>query len=393
MEYDFSTKINRKNCGSNKWNAMYTIKPDVAPDVVPMTVADMEFMTAPEIRKGLQNYIDSTILGYTSPTDSYYDAVISWEKRHFDYEIKREWIMESSGVVPALFALVEGFTKPSDGVLVMTPVYYPFYLAVERSGRKLIESPLVHENNYYTIDFEDLEKKAQDPQTTMLIFCSPHNPVGRVWKEEELQKVAEICARNHVLIISDEIHQDIIMPGHKQITMGNIARSVGADCIICIAPSKTFNLAGMQISNIILPNKKHHDQFFKVMGKRATVTCNVLGYIACEIAYTQCDEWHHQLIQKIDENRKVLKTFFENNLPTIPVTPLEGTYLMWADFRTLGYDYKKLEEKMQQEAEVFLDEGYMFGKYGEGFERFNIACPTDVLTGALNRIKQTFKIQ
>jgi len=354
-------------------------------------MADMEFANPPEIRNGLKEYIDKAVLGYSRPTDAFFQAVMGWQQRKFGYEVEKEWIKTSAGVVPALFALVEGMTNKEDGIILMTPVYYPFFYAVNWTGRNLATNSLINNGGIYSIDFDDLEQKASRPENTMLMFCSPHNPSGRVWTEDELVRVAEICARHDVLLVSDEIHQDLIMPGYKHITMGNIAPKVGAEYVVCTGPSKTFNLAGMEASTIFIPNKEHRDTYWNLMMNRATFTCNILGYKACEIAYTQCDEWLAQLIVQVDKNHKLLCDFFAKHFPNFIVSPLEATYLSWVDFRSLGIEHTELERLMQQEAEVFLNEGYVFGEEGIGFERFNIACPAEVLNEALERIKTVFK--
>ena len=391
MVYDFTTRINRRGLGSTKWNQMLDAKPNVSPNVVPLSMADMEYANPPEIRNGLKVYIDQTVLGYTRPTDAFYEAVIGWQQRKFGYDVEQEWIKTSAGVVPALFALVEGMTKKDDGIILTTPVYYPFFYAVHWTGRNLVTSSLHNDKGYYSIDFDDLEEKASRPENTLLLFCNPHNPSGRVWTEAELIRVAEICAKHKVLLVSDEIHQDLIMPGYKQITMGNIAPKIGAEYVVCTGPSKTFNLAGMETSTIFIPNKEIRDTYWNLMMNRATFTCNILGYKAVEIAYTECDEWLAQLIAQINKNQKLLCDFFAEHFPDFVVSPLESTYLSWVDFRSLGIEHKEMERMMRQEAEVFLNEGYVFGDEGIGFERFNIACPSVVLSEALERIKTVFK--
>ena len=389
MRYDFTTRLNRRDCGSTKWNMMLAAKPDVSDNVVPLSMADMEFVNPPEIRDGLREYIDKTVLGYSRPTESFFQAVMNWQRRKFGYEVQREWIKISSGVVPVLFALVEGLTNKDNGIILMTPAYYPFFYAVQWSGRNLVTSSLINTKGAYTIDFDDLEHKASRPENTMLLFCSPHNPSGRAWTESELTRVAEICARHRVIIVSDEVHQDLVMPGHRHITIGNVAPKVGAEYIICTGPSKTFNLAGMETSTIFIPNKKHRDIYWKVAMNRGAFTCNILGLKACEIAYTSCDEWLEQMLVQVDKNQRLLLEFFSKHFPDLIVSPLEATYLSWVDFRSLGIEPMELERLLQQEAEVFLSQGYIFGDEGIGFARFNIACPSDVLAEALERVRMT----
>lgn len=392
MKYDFETLISRKNAGASKWISMEKINSNVGEDIVPFSVADMEFKNPPEIIEGLKKYMDSSILGYTEATEEYYKAVCSWMERRHDWKIEKEWITEFSGVVPALYTIVRALTKEDDGVLVMTPVYYPFYKAITVNNRKVVRSELTFCKNHYEIDFKDFEEKAKMESTKLLILCNPHNPVGRVWSEEELKKIGRICIDNNVLIISDEIHFDLIMPQYKHTVFANISEEFAQNSVICTAPSKTFNLAGLQASNIIIPNKKIRD---KVVSQRRIATgnsgLNIFGYKACEIAYNECEEWLNELIQVLNENKKLVENFMKDNLPQVKVINLEGTYLQWMDFRALENDHKELEKFMTTEAMLFLDEGYVFGDEGRGFERINLACPTKILQAALNRLLEAVK--
>lgn len=386
MKYDFSTRMNRKNCGAIKWNIMYKSSPNLPDGIVPLSIADMEFKSPPEITNGLKEYLDQMILGYTSPTDAYYDAIISWMERRHHYTIQKEWIVQSMGIVPALFNFVQSLTAPSDGVIIMPPVYYPFYMAIKKNGRTVVENKLINEGGIYRIDFDDLEEKAARPENKMLLFCSPHNPVGRVWSKEELLKVADICLRHHVFLVSDEIHADLILPKRTHIPLGSLSPEIAAQSAICTAPSKTFNIAGLQVSNIIIPNNEIREKFIQTFQKLSIKNCNMLANKACELAYNQCEEWLDQLIIQIDKNRQLFTDFFREKLPELTVSPLEGTYLMWVDFRPLGLDSSALEKWLHMEANAFLDEGTHFGEGGDGFERFNIACPQTVLLETLNRI-------
>lgn len=384
MKYDFETLVKRFGVGSGKWDSMYEAVPDLPDGIVPFSVADMELKNAPEIIDGLKEYLDQTILGYTGATDSYYEAVMSWMERRHGFRPQKEWFVETAGVVPAIRQMVAAFTEPEDAVLITPPVYYPFKMSVEENNRKLVESELVIRNGRYEIDFEDFEKKASQPEVTLFILCSPHNPVGRIWTREELLRISEICLRNNVFIIADEIHFDLIMPGNEHVSMGTFEQKYLDNCAICTAPSKTFNLAGFQTSNIFIPNKVYRD---KIEGARGYFSLNILGYKACELAYGNCEEWLAQLLVHLDGNRKLVEDFMAENLPQIKVYPLQGTYLQWWDCRALGMDKEALEEFMQKKANLFLDEGYLFGEAGEGFERINLACPRKVLEKALLRLK------
>lgn len=389
MKYDFETVVDRSNAGSSKWNQMRRWNPGVSEGVVPFSVADMELKNPPEIVEGLKNYIDSAVLGYTQPTYSYLNAVCGWMKRRHDWVVQRDWIVGSPGVVSAFFLAVKALTDPRDGIIIQTPVYYPFYAAVERNQRTLVKNPLIFTGSTYIINYDDLERKARDPRNKMLLFCSPHNPVGRVWTREELAEVGEICLRNNVLIVSDEIHFDLIMPGHKHTVFANISDELSNNTIVCTAPSKTFNLAGMQTSNIIIPNDKIRKAYLEVMASNGLYTLNILGYKACEIAYTECEAWLEQLLKLIYHNHLELKKFIEQEVPVIKVIEFQGTYLQWMDFRGIGLNEHELEKTMHFEAEVFFDEGYLFGEEGAGFERMNLACPTRVIMDGLKRLAVT----
>lgn len=387
MKYDFETLVDRTGTGSGKWDEMKKKKPDLSPGVVPFSVADMEFKNAPEIGEGLKKYMDTHILGYTGPTDAYYDAVCGWMKQEHGWEVKPESIVCTLGVVPALFTLVKTFCQPGDGVIVMPPVYYPFYMAAENSNCEVRRCPLIYRDNNYTIDFDLLDKIAAEKDTKMLIFCNPHNPVGRVWTKEELKRVGEICLKHDVRVVSDEIHSDLIMPGHTHTVFAQ-AGDFGDKIIVCTAPSKTFNLAAMQTSNIIIPNKEDREKFQEVQGHSAP---GALGLEACRIAYTQCRPWMEEAISVIWSNYQFAVKFLKEHLPEIKPVDLQGTYLMWLDCTALGRTKEELEELMVQKAELFLDEGYVFGEEGAGFERVNLACPQWVLKAALERLEKAIK--
>lgn len=391
MKYDFETVIKRANTGSAKYEQMKGWNPNVSEDVVPFSVADMELKNAPEIIEGLKKYIDSTILGYTMPTENYISSVCGWMKRRHNWDVKPEWIVGSPGVVGAFYSAIKAITEPGDGIIIMTPVYYPFFSAIGKNQRNLVRNPLIQDGDTYLVDYDDLEEKAKDPRNKVLLFCSPHNPVGRVWKRDELEKIADICLRNNVVIISDEIHFDLIMPGHEHIVFASISEAAANNMIVCTAPSKTFNLAGMHTSNIIIPNKEIRDMYLREVESNGFFSLNIMGYKACEIAYNECGEWLDELVGLVHHNHKVLKGFMNEHLPEVKVFPLEGTYLQWMDFNDLGYDKDELERLLHMEAEVFFDEGYVFGEEGNGFERMNIACPTKVMVEGLERLKKTLK--
>lgn len=390
MGYDFTTIIDRSACGSSKWAGMRKIAPHTGPDVLPMSTADMEFLTAPEIREGLKTYIDTVIQGYTDPTQAYFDAVLDWQRRRHGYEGKQEWIVTTSGVVPAIFFLVNLLTEPGDGIIIQQPVYYPFSLAAKLTGRRLVNNALIRKAGTYEIDFDDLEAKARDPRNKILIFCNPHNPVGKVWSQEELARLVEICAANHVFIIDDEIHNDLIMPGHRHTALPTVSAEASRICAYCTAPSKTFNLAGMQLSNIFIedPEVRGRLSLSKLMGMSLSQVA--ISYEACRLAYEKGEPWLEELLQVVDGNAKYVASFLAEHIPQARCYPLEGTYLLWVDFSGLGLHHKELERLMLS-AKLFLDEGAMFGKEGRGFERFNLALPRSAVESAMARLLKAWQ--
>lgn len=392
MKYNFETIGKRYHTGSKKWNELLDNGVREDEDIIPFSVADMEFNTAPEIVSALKEELDHFVLGYANPTEEYLDAVCRWMKERHGWDAKPEWILPAAGVIDAFFEAVKVFTKEGEGVMLMTPVYYPMYHAVNFNHRKLVDCPLVNKGDHYEIDFEDFERKAADENTKLLILCSPHNPCGRVWTHEELTRIGEICLKNHVLVVSDEIHFDLVMPGYKHIVFPSLSEEIANNCVLCTAPSKTFNLAGLQTSNIFIPNPELRAQYFEALKRtNPNPKCNLLGYRACEAAYRHCAPWLEQAIQVIDANRKLVEGFLAKEFPQIKVTRLEATYLLWMDWRGLGLPSKELERINHQEAKLFFDEGYVFGAQGDGFERWNLACPTRYVQEALDRMKAAYK--
>lgn len=383
MKYDFETSYKRIGVGSGKWDSMKKAIPDISDEIVPFSVADMELKNAPEIVEGLKEYLDHTILGYTGATDAYYEAVQSWMERRHGFRPEKEWFVLTEGVVPAIADMVSAFTKPGDQVMITTPVYYPFRMSIEKTGRIPVENEMLVVDGRYEIDFADFEEKAKRPEVTMYIMSSPHNPVGRIWTEEELLKIAQICLENHVFIIDDEIHNDLIMPGYRHVSMGTFEKKYLDNCAICTAPSKTFNLAGLKTSNIFISNPEYREKMESAQGYHSL---NIFGYKACELAYTKCEDWLEQLLVHIDGNKKLVEEYVAEHMPQIRVFDLEGTYLQWLDFRALGMNAEELENFMVHKAQWFTDEGYMFGEGGKGFERINLACTRKVLQDALERL-------
>lgn len=390
MQYDFETYIDRKNSGSVKWELAHRSGRSLPEGIVPFSIADMEFKNPPEVTAAVKDYQDCCILGYTRPRESYWDSVTGWMQRRHHWKVSKEEILITPGVVCALGFGVQAFTEPGDKVLLMTPVYMPFYRVVESNDRVVEESPLIlTEDGRYQIDFEDLKRRAMDPAVKLLILCSPHNPVGRVFTREELEKIGEICLEAGIYIISDEIHFDLIMPGHEHTVLATLSEALNDITMTCTSPSKTFNLAGMQLSNIVIHDPVMRERFRAVGAKQNVTSANALSYVACEAAYDYGEKWLEELLQVLDKNRQIIEDYITSNMSLVRVAPLEGTYLLWLDFRRICTDGKRLEAAMQENG-LFMDEGYLFGKAGEGFERMMLACPTRVIRRALPLMKQVY---
>ena len=384
MKYDFEHFHLRRDVQSMKWDAIG----QQADDVVPLSVADMEFMSPPQIVNALRETADYGMWGYTWWGESYGKAVQHWMRTRHDWEIDPQWIVQTNGVVQALYAAVRCFTQPGDNVLLITPVYYPFYRAVRLNGRNVVESPLQLENGHYHINFDDLAEKAK--QCKMLLLCSPHNPVGRVWTPEELRRIGDICLENNVLVVSDEIHFDLISPGHKHTVYATLGEKYANNCLVCTAPSKTFSLAALGVSNIIIPNEELRKRFDAEINVSGCYSYNIFGLRALEVGYTQCADWVDELNEVIYSNYCFFKEYMAKYFPDVWVADLEGTYLCWFDCRCFGLPGEQLAEKLQKEAKLFLDDGYIFGEAGDGFERINLACPRSVLETSLERFRKVF---
>ena len=390
--YDFNHLMTgERGASSAKWAQMKKINPNLPQDIIPLSVADMEFKNPPAITEGLQEFLSTAILGYSYANDEYKEMVQAWMQKRHGWEIESEWIVTSNGVVAALYDAVRAYTEPGDGVIIMVPVYYPFYSAIRTNGREVVRNPLIIEQGKYTIDFDDLERCAEVTANKLLIFCSPHNPVGRVWEREELLRVADICLRHNIVMVSDEIHFDLILPGHRHTVWPTLSDRIAERCVVCTAPSKTFNLAGLKASNIIIADAGLRQRFKDEQAKTGNSGLNIMAYKACELAYRHGEVWLDELLQTIDQNRLRVEQFVRQHIPAIQVFPLEGTYLQWWDCRGLGLEYQELERFMVDQAWLFLDEGYWFGEEGQGFERVNLACPPMVLSSALERLKQAWQ--
>lgn len=379
MKYDFDKLTTRYNTNCIKWDLGNK-------DVIPMWVADMDFEVAKPISDAIKKRAEHCIYGYTFADEKYYNSIINWVAKRKNWNIDKGWIMFSPGVVSAFNMAIKALTQPGDKVLIQTPVYYPFYSAVENNGCHIIKSSLKNENGRYTMNYDDLEEKMKDERVKILMLCNPHNPVGRVWTRDELKKLGDICLKHGVTVISDEIHSDLIYKGYKHTCFASISSEFEQNSITCMAPSKTFNIAGLQTSSIIIPNKNLRKLFSNVLTANGMMEPNVFGITASAAAYEQGEEWLEQLLNYLNSNLQFLKEYIKERIPQIEVTEPEGTYLVWIDCRKLGMDAKKLHKFMLEKAKVWFDDGDMFGTEGEGFERVNIACPHSILKEALDRI-------
>lgn len=386
MTYNFTNRIDRKGTGSSKWNQMIGWNDDVDEGVLPLSVADMELYNPPEIYEGLIKFMEKKpILGYTGPTEEFLGAVVDWQAKRHNWTIEKEWIVNTSGVVAAFNAAIRAFSDVGDGVIVFRPVYYPFGGAISSNNRKEVNVPLIEDNGYYTIDFDEFEIVASKPENKLLLFCSPHNPVGRVWTKAELEKLAEIALKHDLIVISDEIWYDFVSPGYKHTILHTLSEELQGQLITCTAASKAFNLAGLGTSSIIISDEKLRNTFAKEVERSHYSAGNIFGFEATRIAYNECDKWLDGLLELIDSNQIMVNEFFKNNYPRIKAPISEGTYLQWLDFRELGMNYKQLEELLH-ENQFFTDEGYIFGNEGKGFERINVALPQDALLELLERL-------
>jgi cystathionine beta-lyase len=361
--------------------------PRHGPDrVLPMWVADMDFHCPSPVIEAMTARAEQGIFGYSRPTDSYYEAVINWLQRRHGWTVERDWIALSPGVVTAISMLVQSCTMSGDKVLIQRPVYYPFTNVIESNGRLVVSNSLLYEHGRYSMDFEDLSARASDPAVKMAILCSPHNPVGRVWSAGELARFGEICLENGVLVVSDEVHADLIYKGNSFTSFASISELFCANSVTCTAASKSFNLAGLKTSNIIIPDEALRESFVQEVERNGLYGANSFGIVATEAAYNHGEAWLESVMEYVEGNYRFMVAYLAQQLPQLRVVPAEGTYLVWIDFRELGLSPGDRRELLLNQARVLLDEGELFGPEGEGFERINIACPRSILVEALERI-------
>jgi cystathionine beta-lyase len=385
MKYDFDHITARRGTNCYKWD-----EPE-EDGVIPMWVADMDFPAAPAIQEALQKRLNHGVFGYTMVPDSYYDAITNWFSRRHGWQIEKDWIHYTTGVVPAVSCTLKALTLPGENVLVQTPVYNCFFSSIKNSGCNIMESPLKRQEDTYIIDFEDFERQCADEKTTVFLLCNPHNPGGRVWKKDELERMNDICMKHHVRVVSDEIHCELVMPGNTFTPFASVSDACRDNSIILNSPSKSFNIAGLQIANIICKNPTWRRRINRAININEVCDVNPFGPVALQAAYNESGEWLDELNQYLWENYLTLKQFFSKELPQVEVFRLEGTYLVWIDITATGLTSDEATERLLKEGKVMVSSGTLYGKQaGEGFLRLNIACPRSVMMEGLKRIADTF---
>lgn len=382
MKYDFDEMIPRRHTRSYKWDT------DADEEVLPMWVADMDFRTAPAVVEALRRRTEHGLFGYTKVPTAYYEAVIRWFGRRHAWRINRDWIIYTSGVVPALSAVIKALTVPGDRVLVQTPVYNCFFSSIRNNGCEAVENPLVYRDGTYRIDYNDLERKAADPAVRLMLLCNPHNPAGRVWTRQELGRIGEICLRNGVTVLSDEIHGELVLPAHTYTPFASVSDDFAMNSVTCVSPSKAFNLAGLQIANIVAADANMRVKINRAININEVCDVNPFGVEALMAAYEYGEEWLKALKRYLSDNYVYLKAYFGERLPQFPVTELEGTYLVWVNCSILGRTSEAIAERLLEQEKLRVNAGSMYGAAGEGFIRINIACPRRALADGLKRLER-----
>ncbi|MFF0826041.1 MalY/PatB family protein [Brevibacillus sp. NPDC003359] len=390
-QYNFDEVIDRVRTDSIKWSKKHLQGNFGNEESIPMWIADMDFKVANPIIEALTERAQHGIFGYGHKSDEFLEAAVNWQKKRNVWDIEKEWILFTPGIIPALNFIVETFCNPGDKVIIQSPVYYPFANIITNNGCRIANNPLVLNNGRYEMNFSELERIAQDSRTKLMFLCSPHNPVGRVWTVEELQRLGKICLENDVLVVSDEIHSDLIYQPNQHIPFGKISEEFKMNSIICTSPSKTFNLAGLHISDIIIPNEKLRSE---LNHKLSTIDIDPGSFasVAQIAAYNKGEEWLEQLIIYLQENLDFIDNFLKERIPRVKIIRPEGTYLAWLDFSDLQFTEKELQQLMQKKAKIALDDGYIFGVGGEHFQRINFACPRTILQKALESIEKSLGI-
>lgn len=385
MKYDFNEKVERLGSNCIKWDLINRTYNDS--EIIPLWVADMDFKVPEEIGDAIRERLEHPIFGYSLTPSSYYKAAINWFYKRFGWRVEKPWMKFAPGVVPGLKTIVAAYTKPGDEIIIQTPVYHPFYNIIKNNGCQVVENPLIYKDGRYEMDFDNLEKVISK-KTKMIILCSPHNPVGRVWTKEELKRVGEVCIKNNVLVVADEIHADIVYEPNVHTVFASISEEFADNSIICTAPNKTFNIAGLKTANIIIKNEKLREQYVLQMEKDCIEGPTTLGSVAQEAAYTSGEEWYQDLMKYLTENIDFTLDFFKKRIPRIKVRRPEGTYLLWIDCSGLNMKPEELSDFFLKKCKVWLNDGSMFGHAGAMFQRMNIGTSRVVLEEALERIER-----
>ena len=378
MPYDFDKPVNRRDTHSMKW--------DVKEHELPMWVADMDFQTAPEIQAAIQERAAHGVFGYSVVPEEWYQAYMGWWERRHGFSMEKEWLVFCTGVVPAISSMVRKLTTPGENVLVQTPVYNIFFNSIVNNGRNIVESPLRYDENVYQMDFEDLERKLSNPQTTLMILCNPHNPVGKIWSREELGQVGELCRKYHVTVISDEIHCDLTSPGKEYIPFASVSENCRNHSITCIAPTKAFNLAGLQTAAVVVPNPNLRHKVWRGLNTDEVAEPNSFAVEAAVAAFTKGEAWLDTLRVYIQENKNYVENFMKKELPQIRPVPSEATYLLWLDCREMQGCATEFTQYLREHKGLYLSEGRQYGESGKFFIRMNIACPRSRLEDGIKRL-------
>ncbi|MDC7240386.1 MAG: pyridoxal phosphate-dependent aminotransferase [Spirochaetales bacterium] len=379
MSYDFDTPVDRRDTGSYKW--------DVEQRELPLWVADMDFRTAPSVLDALMKRVEHGIFGYSSVTDDWYDAYRGWWKNRHSFEMSREWLIFSTGVVPAISSIVRKLTTPAEKVLIQSPVYNIFYNSILNNGRQVLESPLVYDEGEYSIDFDDLEAKLSDPQTKMMILCNPHNPVGKIWDRETLRRIGELCFNNGVIVLSDEIHCDLCDPGREYVPFASVSLECRINSVTCLSPSKAFNLAGLHTAAVVVPDEQLRNRVNRGLNTDEVAEPGAFAATAAVSAFTEGEKWLDELRAYLLQNKAQVRAFIADALPEIKVTASEATYLLWLDCRKISPDSGFLQSHIRKSTGLYLTDGAEYGRGGEGFLRMNVSCPVSTLEDALGRLE------
>lgn len=385
MKHNFDEVVDRRGTGCKKWDTY-------AEDVIPMWIADTDFKCPQPIIDAMVKRAQHGIYGYPDNYKNFEESIVNWQKKRFDWNIEADWVEYTPAVIPAIVYAMYAFTNPGDNVVIHMPAYHPFHDIIPNNGRHILGNEMIlQEDGSYAIDFDNLEELLSRKRTTMFLLCSPHNPTGKCFSREELTRMAELCQKHHVFVVSDEIHSDIIYKGHKHIPFGSLSQEAADNCVVCVNPSKTFNIAGVRTGAAVIPNRKNHDRFYAPLENLKAYGRTIFGTLPIEVAYNECDYYADQLLEYLEGNLHYLQNFLAERVPQIKTVDTQATYLIWLNCKALGMQPKELQKFFLEKAKVAMNEGSTFRTGGSGFMRMNIACPRSRLVEALNRIEAAVK--